>query len=909
MPPDGPSGARPAPVVLRIKLRYDDVETLAARFAPNVGKSGLFLPTKTLQAIGAEVKFELRLADDKVVITGLGKVRAAKAADPDQPRAAFGMAIELTRVTRESRDVILKILAKRRELGLPDVAIPMPHDIDAAKASQDNTGTGSAPSPTPIPRTIDSAPILMSSPVEATPIPAAATTIDRAPVRGGRDSSPILDSGPLRDSSPILDSGAIREHTRDSAPILDSGPVRDSSPIFESAPIPRKEPEQSRVLTAPRRASGPIAIAKVHTVSALAPEAPRKKRPALQEVIDRASGPVAAVSVNLPGLDDEVDVAAVMAMARALAGSDIDAELEALRDSASAPIEISVEAASAELARQLGGAAVRRGWAPPPPVEESRPVEAKSGGPAIGAEESVGSIGAASIDGTAETGESIDATASGERVETAESVAASTNGERVEASSGTVADDNRIVEPGPERADANAVRHAMPEPEAEPTPVAAMPDPEAEPTPVAAMPEPGVSPNAEQAAFVAASTEVEPQLDTPAAPMFSLSDEDDVPGEDHEVDPEQIADEIHQLGEDDFEEVEHTAIGAEPPEPEPELTPVYTEPSVAAAIEASLDQQLADADSEPDDLGFAQSYPAPAYGEAEPAYAESAYAEPAYAEAPHAGPATGDYNEEELEEIEDFEILAEADEEDADLLASHGEEEASGSGAVYPDRDPVPEPAPRASYDYSRHSDPDFHARLELSDEHPRAPAPDDEDEPPLHIDPRELSARQAMAAFEEPQNAYEPMHELSLGDDIPHDDFDSPHADFNKPSAYARAAPVVEGFPPLSKFDESDVHAPAPAAEPRYLRASQQPAPQPKQGEDGYDLETALEALDVDLDDLSIPHAKTERGPTIPPTNRPRTGSQRAQRASTSGRVQTRTPQRPTTDDGVLIDFDDDDD
>ena len=82
MAPDDNSGAKPAPVALRIKLRYEDVDTLIQRFAPNVGKSGLFLPTKSLQPVGAEVKFELRLADDKVVITGLGRVKNAKAPDP-----------------------------------------------------------------------------------------------------------------------------------------------------------------------------------------------------------------------------------------------------------------------------------------------------------------------------------------------------------------------------------------------------------------------------------------------------------------------------------------------------------------------------------------------------------------------------------------------------------------------------------------------------------------------------------------------------------------------------------------------------------------------------------------------------------------------------------------------------------
>jgi len=79
--------------VLRIKLRYDDVEAMITRFAPNVGKSGLFLPTKSLQPVGSEVKFELRLSNDTPVLLGLGRVKLTKPPDPDNPKASFGMAI------------------------------------------------------------------------------------------------------------------------------------------------------------------------------------------------------------------------------------------------------------------------------------------------------------------------------------------------------------------------------------------------------------------------------------------------------------------------------------------------------------------------------------------------------------------------------------------------------------------------------------------------------------------------------------------------------------------------------------------------------------------------------------------------------------------------------------------------
>ncbi|TMQ14047.1 MAG: hypothetical protein E6J91_16485, partial [Deltaproteobacteria bacterium] len=124
MAADDSSGPRaPGPIVLRIKLRYDDVEVMVQRFAANVGKSGLFLPTRSLQPIGSEIKFELRLSDDTPVLVGLGRVKAAKPPDPQHARAAFGMAVELMRVTPQSRALILRMLERRRETGLPELGL------------------------------------------------------------------------------------------------------------------------------------------------------------------------------------------------------------------------------------------------------------------------------------------------------------------------------------------------------------------------------------------------------------------------------------------------------------------------------------------------------------------------------------------------------------------------------------------------------------------------------------------------------------------------------------------------------------------------------------------------------------------------------------------------------------------
>ena len=84
-------------------------------------------------------------------------------------------------------------------------------------------------------------------------------------------------------------------------------------------------------------------------------------------------------------------------------------------------------------------------------------------------------------------------------------------------------------------------------------------------------------------------------------------------------------------------------------------------------------------------------------------------------------------------------------------------------------------------------------------------------------------------------------------------------------------------GFPPPHEFDQSDVIAvpaellspPPQQPTPAKIAAATTPtakypdprssAPRRRSAPDDYNLETALEALDVDLDDISIPHASTE--------------------------------------------------
>ncbi|HVV86109.1 MAG TPA: PilZ domain-containing protein, partial [Kofleriaceae bacterium] len=105
---------------LRVKVRYPDIDTFVERFAVNVGRSGLFIPTPAPKPVGSEVRFEVRLADDRAVLIGQGLVRWVREPLPERSRATTGMAIELQRVSRESRDVLVRMLAVRKRRGMVD---------------------------------------------------------------------------------------------------------------------------------------------------------------------------------------------------------------------------------------------------------------------------------------------------------------------------------------------------------------------------------------------------------------------------------------------------------------------------------------------------------------------------------------------------------------------------------------------------------------------------------------------------------------------------------------------------------------------------------------------------------------------------------------------------------------------
>ncbi len=744
MADDDQSGTKPAPVVLRIKLRYDDLDTFVERFAANIGRTGLFVHSKTPRPVATEVKFELRLSNDTPVLVGLGRVKHVKPPDPAHPKAAFGMAIELMRVSREGREVIIRMIERRRAMGLPDVAIPMPDDIESSRRSE-----------------------------------------------------------------------------------VESHPRADTSGVMRDAMAQLTKPDGGALLTSPRPGSGPIAVAR-DTQSAripvpvLAPEKSRPRRPAVQELIDKAAELSSRIVLPTPELDMHVDVESVLSRARALAGGDLDVELATLREAAAAPIEISVEAASAELARQLGGKPIGRReksarWAPPPAIELKTPLaDLDKNLPSLQPIETPREEFVAKT--RAET-ELAPSAAIAEAVDTAVEAAADPPELRAESPS-IVPKESYVIRQSAElvvQRDAEVDDDAFLQTAS---------------TTTAVEPEPSETTGVTSEQERISSSEL-------GGDGLMIDDDADVSSFERALDaarvhtgvsapaPERPDDDIDDPGEgllasgeyslDEPAASESTVISTSP-------LPRLEAPPIPDALAAQLDEQLAESEAEAD----------------------------------------RDMAELREEEISDLDVLAEADEEDEDLLNAHSQSYAQPDPAAYADHVPYETPPP----------DDDFASRLDLGEDEELPPAPDidrdaarefDEDVPQPIDDYSHAPQRDSYPEYREPPQDYgyqrarraSSEHSYTFAEDpapqsIPHFTPHETGEEFDEPHGYA-ADP-----------------APARGPDPRLLRHGRATTA-------STDLEDALAALDVGGIDLERRMRKPTPSASRPlpglPIEKPRTG------------------------------------
>ena len=138
---------------VRVRLKCPDVEDFVERFAPNVTRGGIFLPTREVRDVGSTIRFELAVVGEQVVFAGEGVITWVK------PR---GMGVKFTILDPTTEPMLERLLSRRAAVAAA-----------AATASAEATD---APSPTPVaaPAT-DTGPTSIWREASAPAGPAAAT--------------------------------------------------------------------------------------------------------------------------------------------------------------------------------------------------------------------------------------------------------------------------------------------------------------------------------------------------------------------------------------------------------------------------------------------------------------------------------------------------------------------------------------------------------------------------------------------------------------------------------------------------------------------------------------------------------------------------------------------------------------
>jgi uncharacterized protein (TIGR02266 family) len=108
--------------VVRVRLRYPDLDTFVDKFAPNVTRGGIFLASRDPKPVGEKVRFEVMLREGPPVLVGEGRVTWVKEFNPAEPHRPYGMGVQFTAVDKASRPVLDRLLKQRDQSG----ARPLP---------------------------------------------------------------------------------------------------------------------------------------------------------------------------------------------------------------------------------------------------------------------------------------------------------------------------------------------------------------------------------------------------------------------------------------------------------------------------------------------------------------------------------------------------------------------------------------------------------------------------------------------------------------------------------------------------------------------------------------------------------------------------------------------------------------
>src|SRR3954470_13456589 len=104
-------------VSLNVRYKSATVDEFIENHSHDVSKGGLFIKTPTPFPPGTLLKFEIRIAGDKAVIAGVGRVVWKREPTQSANERPAGMGVKFIKIDENSRTVIDKLIGVKSDAG------------------------------------------------------------------------------------------------------------------------------------------------------------------------------------------------------------------------------------------------------------------------------------------------------------------------------------------------------------------------------------------------------------------------------------------------------------------------------------------------------------------------------------------------------------------------------------------------------------------------------------------------------------------------------------------------------------------------------------------------------------------------------------------------------------------------
>ncbi len=100
-------------IALRCVLDYPDVDAFISRYGRNLSARGIFLPTLEPPLAGTAVRFEVRLADETLLLRGEGVVVWRATLKSGSPEQLHGIALRFLRLDEAGKALLQRAIAHK----------------------------------------------------------------------------------------------------------------------------------------------------------------------------------------------------------------------------------------------------------------------------------------------------------------------------------------------------------------------------------------------------------------------------------------------------------------------------------------------------------------------------------------------------------------------------------------------------------------------------------------------------------------------------------------------------------------------------------------------------------------------------------------------------------------------------